>query len=147
VARFVLLATERSVAGRASKQLRERLTRVAQAALLQCGRARLPEVEGPMPLSQWVERGEAGQAQTLVLDPAGPPLVRLSPEKGSKFCVAVGPEGGWSDSEREEFARHGLSFCSLGLRPLRIETAAIAAVVQLSSRISTAQFDSSEGGA
>ncbi len=38
----------------------------------------------------------------------------------------VGPEGGWSDSERVSLAASGALAIGLGPRQLRVETAAIA---------------------
>jgi RsmE family RNA methyltransferase len=46
--------------------------------------------------------------------------------------IAIGPDGGWTDEENGAFAAHGFVPFTLGPRPLRTDTAAIAlpAVVQ-----------------
>lgn len=46
--------------------------------------------------------------------------------------IAVGPDGGWTEQENAAFAGHGFRSITLGARPLRTDTAAIAlpAVVQ-----------------
>ena len=46
--------------------------------------------------------------------------------------IAVGPDGGWTEQENAAFAGHGFRSITLGVRPLRTDTAAIAlpAVVQ-----------------
>ncbi len=144
VNRLVLLRTERSVGSRPDSQLRERLRRVAQAALLQCGRARLPEVEGPLPLWHWLDSGQAGLGPTVVLDGTGLPYLAADFSNEPAIRILVGPEGGWSESERHEFARRKIPSWSLGPRPLRIDTAAIAAVARIAG---TAQFDSRGSGA
>lgn len=59
------------------------------------------------------------------------PVATAPPEHGS-VLVAVGPEGGWVDFERDRWAEAGLSVFSLGPRPLRVETAVVAAVSRLS---------------
>jgi RsmE family RNA methyltransferase len=45
--------------------------------------------------------------------------------------LAVGPERGWSERERRRLAEAGFRRLSLGIRPLRTETACIAAVSAL----------------
>jgi 16S rRNA (uracil1498-N3)-methyltransferase len=46
--------------------------------------------------------------------------------------IAIGPDGGWTEQENAAFAEHGFLPITLGERPLRTDTAAIAlpAVVQ-----------------
>jgi RsmE family RNA methyltransferase len=46
--------------------------------------------------------------------------------------IAVGPDGGWTEAENQAFAEHGFQPFTLGSRPLRTDTAAIAlpAVIQ-----------------
>lgn len=46
----------------------------------------------------------------------------------SPLVLAVGPERGWSDADRDILRRHGFSFCTLGMRILRVETACVAAL-------------------
>ena len=55
------------------------------------------------------------------------------------LAVAIGPEGGWSEGERALFAEHGARTLALGVRVLRAETAAMAAVAVLASTTSRAQ--------
>ncbi|MEB3299550.1 MAG: 16S rRNA (uracil(1498)-N(3))-methyltransferase [Candidatus Sericytochromatia bacterium] len=45
--------------------------------------------------------------------------------------VCIGPEGGWTDEEREMFRSSGARVLSLGSTVLRAETAAVAAAVRL----------------
>jgi RsmE family RNA methyltransferase len=46
---------------------------------------------------------------------------------GRPFVIAVGPERGWSDRERELFEKAGFLRLSMGNRALRTETACVAA--------------------
>jgi 16S rRNA (uracil1498-N3)-methyltransferase len=48
-----------------------------------------------------------------------------------KFGVFIGPEGGWSDSEKEQFAAKKIRHLGLGDFTLRAETAAIIASSKL----------------
>lgn len=61
----------------------------------------------------------------LIANPAprGAPLPEA--RKGLPL-IAIGPDGGWTDAENAAFAEHGFHPISLGPRPLRTDTAAIA---------------------
>jgi len=106
-----------------------RLHRVATAAVEQCGRSVVPEVSGLHGLDEVFQRVARQGALLLVLDGAGgsppPALARL--EIGEALAVLVGPEGGWSDEERQGFQESGIELWALGERVLRVETAALAA--------------------
>jgi 16S rRNA (uracil1498-N3)-methyltransferase len=104
-----------------------RLHRVALAAVEQCGRAVVPEVSGPHALEEALARLEAAGAVAFVLDPGGEPASRLVAPAELPAAVLIGPEGGWTDVERERFARLGACRIALGERVLRVETAAVAA--------------------
>lgn len=107
---------------------RDRLLRMAAAAVEQCGRARVPEVTG---VHEWAEvpglldgredRWILHMAETGGEGPAFPP-----PE-ASAGAVLIGPEGGWTDAEAEELLALGCRPVGLGERVLRVETAAIVA--------------------
>ena len=119
VDRIVLLHADRSVVrwepGRADHH-RQRLRRVAREAAMQARRVRLPAIEGPVEALDAVAWNGAALAQ-----PGGEPPRLEWP------VVLVGPEGGWSDEERQR------STASVGLGPnvLRVETAAMAAAAML----------------
>ena len=49
-------------------------------------------------------------------------------EGNAAVVLAIGSERGWSAKERDLFRSHGFDLAHLGERPLRTETAAIAAV-------------------
>jgi len=106
-----------------------RLHRVATAAVEQCGRSVVPEVSGLHGLDEVFQRVARQGALLLVLDGEGgsppPALARL--EIGEALAVLVGPEGGWSDEERQGFQESGIELWALGERVLRVETAALAA--------------------
>lgn len=61
----------------------------------------------------------------LLADPAGERRVRDLVAPGGAVSLAVGPEGGWSDHERNAFIRHDFIPVSLGPRALRTDTAVI----------------------
>ena len=63
----------------------------------------------------------------------------IPPEAGGEVRLLVGPEGGWTDEERQAAARAGWLPASLGPRVLRSETAAIAAVAVVASAFASLQ--------
>lgn len=118
------LAAERSAREIGEGSL-ERLRRVAAAALEQAHGSRLPELSGPWPASDWT-RLLARSSERIVLDPQAPhaPLAAASPAVDRVF--AIGPEGGWTEAERELLRAAGCTPTGLGERILRVETAAVA---------------------
>ncbi len=114
----------------------ERLRRVVAAAVEQCGRARLPPVTGTHTWEE-VETLTAGFADRRVLDTVSnfataPDASEVSAPSDARGDVAllVGPEGGWTEEEREGLRRLGWRPSSLGSRVLRTETAAVVGVAQ-----------------
>ena len=50
-------------------------------------------------------------------------------ESGARLAILIGPEGGFSDGEREALRRHGHAHAiGLGPRIMRADTAAVAAL-------------------
>ncbi len=68
----------------------------------------------------------------LVLDEeGGEPLLKALPSARSvedHIALLTGPEGGWTDEERESFLAAGWKRISLGSLILRAETAALSAL-------------------
>jgi 16S rRNA (uracil1498-N3)-methyltransferase len=112
---------------------RERLERVAREACKQADRAWLPLVLEPLGAPE-LAAARSG-ARLAVLDPGGtvglPGWVEGLPRPRPRLVVAVGPEGGWTEAEVEGLARAGAERVLLGPHPLRIETAAEAALAGL----------------
>ncbi len=117
----------------------ERLRRVAAAAVEQCGRARLPPVTGTHSWQE-VETLTPGLAERRFLDTvsnSATALGELGGEPGGEpggapgaLALFVGPEGGWTDEEREGLRRLGWRPVRLGSRVLRTETAAVVGVAR-----------------
>jgi 16S rRNA (uracil1498-N3)-methyltransferase len=125
VTRVIPLETARSaaVASRLKDVHLRRLRRLALEAIKQCGATWAPAVDEPVPLAEFVRRPAAG---TLWLaDPAGP-AAPTTLNHGS-LTVVVGPEGGFTDSERGTLGAAGYQPIALGPHTLRFETAALAA--------------------
>lgn len=134
VARIVPVESNRSERGLfagAHKRV-DRWRRIAKEAAEQSRRMRAPEVTLPFQL------GEAladASIHRIWLDeqPGTPLLIRaFAPEAADSAAVLIGPEGGWIDAERHQFAAAGWFAASLGASILRAETAVCATLAVLS---------------
>lgn len=102
--------------------------KVMRSASEQCGRATVPTLRAPMPLSEWART----EGLKLVLDAdAGLPMTGVG--LGTAVDIAVGPEGGFSETEIASMTEQGVRVVSLGPRVLRTETAGPAAIAVLQS--------------
>jgi len=147
VVRVVPLLSERSVVRldenqAASKQAHWRA--VAVSACEQCGRNRVPGIEAPQLLLNYLGAlAPTGLAEALRLvleperaHPAGEatPIDWTTGVSIASADIAIGPEGGFTAGELEAFQLCGFSRIGLGPRVLRTETAAIAAIAMLQAR-------------
>ncbi|MCA9581735.1 MAG: RsmE family RNA methyltransferase, partial [Myxococcales bacterium] len=96
----------------------------ALRASRQCRRASVPMVLDPIPLEEALQSAYWSKAVTrFVLDDAAlgedcNPLETI-PTEPTSHVLAVGPEGGWSDRERELLVESGATPLRLGSRILR----------------------------
>ena len=134
VSRFVWLDTIRTERADVSAAKRQRLDRVAKEAAKQSGRARIPDIEGPVDLNDLVLA-----PRTYVGDPrAKRDLGRVlrSAETGAgPWMIATGPEGGFDPSEIDALATRGATPVRLGRSVLRAETAPVALAAVLMAAI------------
>ena len=136
VKRITPVLTEYSMVkldGSRAEKRRDHWQRIATSACEQSGRVRLPLIDTPIPLKNWLGDKPQRIDTELILKPgAAATLPSLRPPE-TKICVLVGPEGGFSDSEYEDAEISGFKAVSLGPRVLRTETAAIATLAMLQS--------------
>ncbi|QYK45421.1 MAG: 16S rRNA (uracil(1498)-N(3))-methyltransferase [Xanthobacteraceae bacterium] len=108
----------------------ERMQANAVEAAEQCGILAIPQVDAPLAFERWCDSLNA--SQTIVFcdeEGEGAPLDVLQAAPREGLAVLVGPEGGFSDRERETLlARKNVIRLSLGPRILRADTAAVAAL-------------------
>jgi len=100
---------------------------VIVSAAEQCGRLWLPTLHAPQPFAELLRRRDV--AQTLLLDPGAAPLGGATPLVDT--MLLIGPEGGFSDAEREAALASGARAVGLGRLVLRTDTAPIAAIAVL----------------
>lgn len=131
VAALQPLVADRSAPGGEAVAARlERWTRLARAAAAQCGRPQVPPVGATQPLGQALR---AFDGPCLLADTAtgAAPVAEAvrSTLPTPRLLLAVGPEGGWTPEERGVALTAGARPVGLGPRVLRVETAAVAALV------------------
>ena len=136
VAAIVPLVCERSVlrlAGERAERRRAHWQAVAVAACEQSGRNRVPTIQAPLSLRDWLTALPAGGTR-LVLSLAAdtlPLTTRLAATPtpvASPLCLLSGPEGGLSPGELAAAATAGFLPTTLGARVLRADTAPLAAL-------------------
>jgi len=126
---FPAARSERGLEIAARKRI-ERWRRIALEASQQSRRAFLPTVELVAGLEDAVATA-ADHRCLLDEDPGAEPLAASLPaarRTSDRIAIVAGPEGGWTDAERDRFAAAGWTRVSLGPRILRAETAALAAL-------------------
>lgn len=119
--------TEKKAARQAARSgQHERWVRIMVEALKQSGRGRLTRLSAPLSLEESLE-ASSGSFGFLDVAPSRSISIGDCAVDG-EMTLYVGPEGGWSDSERERLVAAGGRAVALGPRVLRTETAAIAAL-------------------
>jgi len=130
VVEVVPLVTDRGVA-QPVERARERLERAVIEASKQCGRNCLMRIALPQTLPAFCQATPPASLR-LIAHVGGAALCNAFPQS-DPLCVAIGPEGGFTDAEVAAALACGWQAVSLGSRTLRVETAAlaVAALAQL----------------
>jgi 16S rRNA (uracil1498-N3)-methyltransferase len=130
---LVSVRTERGLDKAAPKRL-ERWRRIGLEASQQSRRAHLPEIAEP---ASWEDVLATAGTYRYALDENGtrplPAVFPVARKADDSVALLIGPEGGWTDDERSEFAAAGWAPVSLGPSILRAETAALAALAVVSA--------------
>jgi 16S rRNA (uracil1498-N3)-methyltransferase len=111
----------------------DRAQKIIIEAAEQCGRSDIPDVREPMHIKTAIEQ-LAGTVQLFVADQIERPDSGALPAIADKAGVFIGPEGGWSDAEKQLFAEKGITKMGLSSLTYRAETAAVVALGHLLSR-------------
>jgi 16S rRNA (uracil1498-N3)-methyltransferase len=141
--------SERGLIAGAQKRV-ERWKRIAREASEQSRRLRAPEIGDPIRLREaltddskrriWFDERPGAESLLRIFrrgQPDLPPSEAETKEADQAVpfggtALLVGPEGGWTDHEREAFAAAGWTAASLGPSVLRAETAVCAALAVVS---------------
>ena len=140
VERIVPLAASHSVirlrADRIEHQL-ARWQRIALEAAQQSERWSVPIISPPAAVRELLDWSKPAQSKLVLAERSqGASLTAVPlPRAGDEIWLLVGPEGGWEDEELGQVLQHGYTAITLGSRILRAETAAIATISVLQSRL------------
>lgn len=125
---FEAVRTDHGLA-EASRKRRARWEKIAREASQQARRAFLPRIDDAVRFSEAIM--VEAEAKILLDETTATPILSSFHSKRSasdRIALLLGPEGGWTDEERERALKSGWMSCSLGQTVLRAETAAIAAL-------------------
>ncbi len=125
VTQLVPLVTERGVAQPTAGTL-ERLQRAVIEASKQSGRNRLMHIAQPTNWPEWLSSSTDEAARRLVAHPGGTLAGALALSTKRPTQLAIGPEGGFSESEIVAARAARWQTVEVGPRILRVETAALA---------------------
>ena len=103
---------------------------IAVAACEQSGRDRVPQVDSPLSLGEFLD-GAGASGTRLLLSPAGSLRIAQLPRPQAGVAVLIGPEGGLAETEQRAALAAGFVAVRMGPRVLRTETAAVAALTLL----------------
>ena len=137
-ARLVPLVTRRTGEHQTAVGL-ERLRRSVIEASKQCGRNHLMEIRPPEKLGDYLAAAPA-ESLRLIGQPGGASVAPVLDEhfvaaRPSGIVLAVGPEGGFTDEEIQSAASLGWQSVDLGPTILRVETAAVALIAAIVTRL------------
>lgn len=131
VSNILPVNTQRSVVRLDAKRVKSRLAHwqgILTHACEQCGRNTIPGLCSPLSLTEALDQLDNGNR--YFLDPNAEPGISDLP-RADKVTLIVGPEGGFSDEERQLMNSHDVKSFRLGPRILRTETAGIAALAAI----------------
>ncbi len=110
-----------------------RWNKIIQEAAEQSGRAKLPELLTPLPFQRLLQSFPPQWQRLFFWEAEGQHSLHATVSALSTMpegiSLIVGPEGGFSENEAENAAHCGWQLLTLGKRILRMETAAVAAVL------------------
>jgi len=135
VAEIVPLAAVRSEKAlvAAAEKRSERWRKIVLEAAQQSRRLRLPVLQPvAKPEPAFASRGDRLGIFLSEQADAPPLRVVLNGKTASDAMLTIGPEGGWTEEERDAALKDGFHEASLGRLILRTETAVIAALASLS---------------
>lgn len=135
VSRIVPVLTHRCISRPDEKTMRkkrERYNKIALEAAKQCGRGRIPAVEGLLCFGDAVQQMKQAPLAVLFYENAQDSLKNLLCDRlVDRISILVGSEGGFEPKEAEYAIENGLVSRSLGSRILRCETAPLAAITAI----------------
>ena len=124
VTKFLPVILDRTIIRKINK---ERLEKIIIESTEQSNRIQIPKIEDPQSLNSFLNKYDVD----LIFTDINSNNLKLDLKKLSKkpVCILVGPEGDFSDSEREEILSYkGVQAIKINDNILRSETAVISAI-------------------
>ena len=109
------------------------LAGIVIAACEQSGRDRIPAVDAPLNLTEFLGGADRRAMRVLLSPAASLGIADLTPPEAG-VVVLIGPEGGLAEAEQRSALAAGFAAVRLGPRVLRTETAAVAALTLIQHR-------------
>jgi 16S rRNA (uracil1498-N3)-methyltransferase len=136
VSGFIPVLSRRTVPGGGAAAAAARWRRIAESAVAQSGRTRLPVLHPPRHFEELVADRGLPDVRILLCEKSSKNLREVVDGQPAprSVLVAVGPEGGWSEQEVRRARLEGFADVRFGPRILRTETAGIAALAVLQNR-------------
>lgn len=134
VQKITPLITDHSVVKLEPKRAEKRLQHwrgIVASACEQSGRNLLPEIGSPQPFRSWLGENVETGGTRLILRPGGDSSFKSVDDNVQQVILLIGPEGGFSENEYELAQATGFREVGFGMRILRTETAALAAIAAL----------------
>ena len=125
VSNFIPLLSERSVRDNFNI---DRAHKIVLEASEQSGRSTVPAVREPMHIATALKEYE-GKIKLIVCEQGNDNILQI--QKHEKYGILIGPEGGWSDDEKADFAAKNMLHLGISAMTLRAETAAVVASSKL----------------
>ena len=124
VTKFLPVILERSIIRKINK---ERLEKIIIEATEQSNRIQIPKIEDPQSLNSFLNKYDVDLIFTDIN--SNNPKLNLKKLSKKPVCILVGPEGDFSESEREEILSYkGVQAIKINDNILRSETAVISAI-------------------
>ena len=124
VTKFLPVILDRSIIRKINK---ERLEKILIEATEQSNRIQIPKIEDPQSLNSFLNKYDVDLIFTDIN--SNNPKLDLKKLSKKPVCILVGPEGDFSESEREEILSYkGVQAIKINENILRSETAVISAI-------------------
>jgi 16S rRNA (uracil1498-N3)-methyltransferase len=105
----------------------DRAKKIVIEASEQCGRSDIPIVRDSVFLNEAL--AEYKDSPLFVCEQHNSPQIQVNDSE--PIAVLIGPEGGWTDKEKEQFKKLELNHLAISQFTLRAETAAVVSVAKL----------------
>jgi 16S rRNA (uracil1498-N3)-methyltransferase len=129
VTHLIPVQAERCARSDISNMRMERWQKIALEASEQCGRSDVPTISQPAELDSTLTALADKNVVMYIAQQDGDTQLQLHVDES--LAVLIGPEGGWSDAEKQLFSARDVRTLHLSQFTLRAETAAIIASSRL----------------